>query len=97
MLLEALNRNRGKGMQKITVEHVNVHPGGQAVVGVVRPREVGFSRDRTDGIGPARIANRALGTFRDIYGNCPVPPPLDLPCGCTPTAILYIRPGRPGR
>ena len=32
-LLEALNRHRGKGQQKVTVEHVNVHAGGQAMVG----------------------------------------------------------------
>jgi hypothetical protein len=32
-LLEALNRHRGKGQQKVTVEHVHVHAGGQAVVG----------------------------------------------------------------
>ncbi len=35
MLLDALNRHRGKGQQKVTVEHVHVHAGGQAVVGVV--------------------------------------------------------------
>lgn len=29
----ALNKHRGKGQQKVTVEHVHVHPGGQAVVG----------------------------------------------------------------
>jgi hypothetical protein len=34
-LLEALNRHRGKGQQKMTVEHVHVHSGGQAVVGMV--------------------------------------------------------------
>jgi hypothetical protein len=34
-LLEALNRHRGKGQQKVTVEHVHVHAGAQAVVGVV--------------------------------------------------------------
>ncbi len=34
-LLEALNRHRGRGQQKVTVEHVHVHSGGQAVVGVV--------------------------------------------------------------
>jgi hypothetical protein len=34
-LLEALNRHRGKGQQKMTVEHVHVHAGGQAVVGTV--------------------------------------------------------------
>jgi hypothetical protein len=35
MLLEALNRHRGKGQQKVTVEHVHVHSGGRAVVGMV--------------------------------------------------------------
>src|SRR5215210_6059572 len=34
-LLEALSRHRGKGQQKVTVEHVYVHAGGQAVVGMV--------------------------------------------------------------
>jgi len=34
-LVEALNRHRGKGQQKVTVEHVHVHEGGQAIVGAV--------------------------------------------------------------
>src|SRR5215217_754510 len=34
-LLESLNRHRGKGQQKVTVEHVHVHAGGQAIVGAV--------------------------------------------------------------
>ncbi|MEM1066552.1 MAG: hypothetical protein AAGJ74_13715 [Pseudomonadota bacterium] len=34
-LLETLNKHRGKGHQKVTVEHVNVEPGGQAIVGHV--------------------------------------------------------------
>ena len=34
-LVEALNRHRGKGQQKVTVEHVHVHAGGQAIVGAV--------------------------------------------------------------
>ncbi len=33
--MEALNRHRGKGQQKMVVEHVHVHSGGQAVVGTV--------------------------------------------------------------
>jgi hypothetical protein len=33
--LEALARYRGKGQQKVIVEHVHVHPGGQAIVGSV--------------------------------------------------------------
>jgi citrate synthase len=37
VLLEALNRHRGKGQQKMTVEHVHVHAGGQAIVGAVTP------------------------------------------------------------
>lgn len=34
-LVEALNRHRGKGQQKVTVEHFHVHSGGQAIVGNV--------------------------------------------------------------
>jgi len=37
VLLDALNRHRGKGQQKVTVEHVHVHQGGQAIVGNVIP------------------------------------------------------------
>ncbi len=33
--MEALNRHRGKGQQKMMVEHVHVHRGGQAIVGQV--------------------------------------------------------------
>jgi len=35
-LLEALNKHRGKGHQKITVKHVTVEKGAQAIVGDVR-------------------------------------------------------------
>src|SRR5438477_11726819 len=38
VLLDALNRHRGKGQQKVTVEHVHVHSGGQAIVGAVHQR-----------------------------------------------------------
>jgi hypothetical protein len=37
MQMEALARYRGKGQQKISVEHVHVYPGGQAIVGAVIP------------------------------------------------------------
>lgn len=44
-LLEALNRHRGKGQQKVTVEHVHVHSGGQAIVGTVeRPTSANSSK-----------------------------------------------------
>src|SRR6476646_9052462 len=45
-LLEALNRHRGKGQQKVTVEHVHVHAGGQAVVGLVETRGEGFRQNQ---------------------------------------------------
>jgi hypothetical protein len=52
-LLETLNRHRGKGQQKVTVEHVHVHAGGQAGVGVVRtPGEWGSSE--TEGSTPCK-------------------------------------------
>lgn len=34
-LLETLNKHRGKGKQTVTVEHVHVNQGGQAIVGAV--------------------------------------------------------------
>jgi hypothetical protein len=37
-LTEALDRHRGKGQQRITVEHVHVHAGAQAIVGAVTSR-----------------------------------------------------------
>jgi len=42
-LLESLNRHRGKGQQKVTVEHIHVHEGGQAIVGNVEAPGGGFT------------------------------------------------------
>jgi len=36
VLMDDLNRHRGKGQQRVTVEHVHVHQGGQAIVGAVQ-------------------------------------------------------------
>ena len=44
--LEALNRHRGKGQQKVTVEHVHVHEGGQAIVGNVESRGEGSQQNQ---------------------------------------------------
>ena len=35
--MEALDRHRGKGQQKVTVEQVLVHQGGRTIVGNVGP------------------------------------------------------------
>lgn len=43
LLQESLDKKRGKGQQKVTVEHVHVHSGGQAVVGMVAPQGGGVS------------------------------------------------------
>ena len=40
---KSLNRHRGKGQQKVTVEHVHVHEGGQAIVGNVESPGGGFT------------------------------------------------------
>ena len=57
MLIEALNRHRGKGGQRVTVEHVHVHSGAQAVVGNVA-REGGRIEDEEGryGIRNERVA-----------------------------------------
>ena len=39
--VEALNSYRGKGQQKVVVEHVHVYPGGEAVVGAVNVNKTG--------------------------------------------------------
>src|SRR5690349_6063182 len=48
LLLDALNRHRGKGQQKVTVEHVHVHSGGQAIVGTVEPPGGGLASKSKD-------------------------------------------------
>jgi hypothetical protein len=40
-LVDALNKHRGKGQQKMTVEHVHVNEGGQAIIGNVDNRKGG--------------------------------------------------------
>ena len=47
--VEALSRYRGKGEQKMIVEHVHVYKGGQAIVGPVNQKSCG-KRDQHDKI-----------------------------------------------
>ncbi len=44
--MEALNKHRGKGKQKITVEHVTVNSGGQAIVGNIDKGVEGSGRKK---------------------------------------------------
>ena len=65
--LETLNRNRGKGQQKITIEHVNVEYLGQATVGHIevnakQPRE----RAKQSAPEPAKALEHKPGEVLDI-------------------------------
>ena len=57
VLLDALNRHRGKGQQKVTVEHVHVHAGGQAVVGMVETTGGGGQQKSEDQPHARQIAH----------------------------------------
>jgi len=67
-LLEALNRHRGKGQQKMTVEHVHVHSGGQAVVGMVGTSGAG-DHAKIEGQPHAR----QIADARQPEMRCPLP------------------------
>jgi hypothetical protein len=64
MLLDSLNRHRGKGQQKVTVEHVHVYKGGQAIVGQVRTPGGGFSPKLEDQPHARQIANEPQPPMR---------------------------------
>ena len=64
VLLDALNRHRGKGQQKVTVEHVHVHDGGQAVVGMVHPPGGGDQQKSEDQPHAKQIAHAPQPTMR---------------------------------
>ncbi len=44
--MEALNKHRGKGQQKMTVEHVYVNEGGQAIIGEVNTDKSSVTKDK---------------------------------------------------
>jgi hypothetical protein len=55
--VEALQRYRGKGQQKVTVEHVHVHAGGQAIVGAVTPGGGGKEQSAEQAHAPSEITH----------------------------------------
>jgi hypothetical protein len=57
VLLDTLNRHRGKGQQKVTVEHVHVHAGGQAIVGAVEPGGGGKEKSEEQAHEPRQITH----------------------------------------
>jgi hypothetical protein len=74
LLLDALNRHRGKGQQKVTVEHVHIHAGGQAVVGMVQTPGGGDRGKSEDQPHAKQIANAPQPEMRSTdKGREPVP------------------------
>ena len=69
-LLSALDRKRGKGGQQVVrVEHVHVHPGGQAIVGNVKAGDTGAV---TKPAPPLAIGQEQSGmTLDDLIGKQP--------------------------
>jgi hypothetical protein len=63
-LVEALKRYRGKGHQKVTVEHVHVHSGGQAVVGLVEPAHMPKRANSEENQDARQIAHAPQPTMR---------------------------------
>jgi hypothetical protein len=68
VLLDALNRHRGKGQQKVTVEHVHVHSGGQAIVGTVE-RPIPGNSSRSSGDAERPMSNARWTVPRSTEGK----------------------------
>jgi hypothetical protein len=78
VLLDALNRHRGKGQQKVTVEHVHVYSGGQAVVGTVETPGGGDRAKSEDQPHAKQIAHAPQSAMRSAdKERKPVPVPRD--------------------
>ncbi len=73
-LLEALNRHRGKGQQKVTVEHVHVHAGGQAVVGTVEAPGGGDSQKTEEQPHAKQISHAPESALRSSHEEREVVP-----------------------
>jgi hypothetical protein len=59
MQIDALQRYRGKGQQKMTVEHVHIHAGGQAIVGNVTHPKGGGTQKKTEEQPHAKVITYA--------------------------------------
>ena len=64
-LVHALDKHRGKGQQTVRVEHVNVYPGGQAIVGNVDAGD----RRRIEQSADQPFDGKALATRGEFVGG----------------------------
>jgi hypothetical protein len=58
-LMLALDKHRGKGQQRVTVEHVHVHQGGKAIVGAIQAG--GGASNNPEGQSHAKTITHAPG------------------------------------
>jgi len=69
--MDALNKHRGKGQQKVTVEHVHIESGAQAVVGNIRTGDRSAQPQSTPANAPKAIAKSSDKTL-DLEAKAPV-------------------------
>lgn len=76
-LMEALNRYRGKGQQKVTVEHVTVNAGGQAIVGNLTHEGGGVNTKTGEQPHDKQVTHAPVKTM-----SSPIPQgqPVPIPC-----------------
>lgn len=71
-LVDALNKHRGKGQQKVTVEHVHVESGGQAMVGNIEAARKKHSPEGQSDETPKSVSFEP-GTTLDVVADVKVP------------------------
>ena len=67
--IEVLDKHRGKGQQKVTVEHVHVEAGGQAIVGHVEAGASGVPPTNKGASKPEAITENAPDTIEMEIGS----------------------------
>ena len=83
--LEVLDKHRGKGQQKMTIEHINIESGGQAIVGQVEA-----------GRGPKRRKGRATSAMNPAIDHSPEVP-LEIPDPVTSQKVPQVTPQKARR
>ena len=86
--LEALKRYRTGGQQKITIEHVHVHEGGQAIMGIIEGG--GGSSKRVDQPHAPRLKDAPRCGARTRRGGTPAVPKPSPRCRMVDVACMAV-------
>jgi len=70
--MKALNRYRGLGDQKVIIEHVNIAPGGQAIVGNIASSPTKFSAAAPEPLAIERSQDLPLPGNKNLNAKQPV-------------------------